>query len=164
VVETMHRIIAAAESRIAELPVRDAPPQKLVESRYATAALAHGAWHIARDIGARMIACWSESGGTARYLSQNDFGIPILAYTTSIHAARRMGLLKGITAIHAPAPASLADFTTLAERDMLSRGWVKPGDATLLLAGKPLGRCKSTNSIATLYIGDPSGGYRSHKS
>jgi hypothetical protein len=34
----------------------------------------------------------------------------------------------------------------------------------LLVAGKPLGQVKATNSIATLYVGDPDGGYRSHTS
>jgi pyruvate kinase len=164
VVETMRRIIAAAEKRMAELPMTDDPPQKLVESRYATAALAHGAWHIARDIGAKLIVCWSQAGGTARYLSQNDFRLPIVAYSSSVAAARRMGLLKGVTAVRAEAPAGLGDFTTMAERDMLNRGWVEHGEPVVLMAGKPLGQAKATNSIAVLYVGDPIGGYRSHKS
>jgi pyruvate kinase len=164
VVDTMRRIIAAAEARIAELPYEEAPPAKLVESRYATAALAHGAWHIAKDIGARLVVCWSESGGTARYLSQNDFRVPIIAYTTSVTAARRMSLLKGVTPIRADAPAGLGAFTDLVERDVLSRGWVRRGEPVLLLAGKPLGRSKATNSIATFYLGDPIGGYRAHSS
>src|SRR5690606_18800351 len=164
VVETMRRIIEAAEARIAELPYEAAPPAKLQESRYRTAALAHGAWHLAKDIGARLVVCWSQNGGTARYLSQNDFRVPIVAYTSSEAAARRMALLKGATAICRPAPARLGDFTDIAERDMLARGWVATGDAVVLLAGKPLGMAKATNSIATLYVGDPDGGYRSHRS
>ena len=36
--------------------------------------------------------------------------------------------------------------------------------AMVLLAGKPLGTAKATNSIATLFVGDPNGGYRSHRS
>jgi pyruvate kinase len=164
VVETMRRIIAAAESRIAETPYTDTAPEKLVESRYATAALAHGAWHLAKDIGAKLIICWSQAGGTARYLSQNDFRIPIIAYTSSPHAARRMALLKGVTPIRADAPIGLGDFTDLAERDMLARNWVRKGDVTVLVAGKPLGQAKATNSLAILTIGDPIGGYRSHKS
>lgn len=166
VVETMRRIIAAAESHLASAPHHDSPPQHLIESRYPTAALAHGAWHIAKDIGARLIVCWSQAGGTARYLSQNDFHIPIVAYTSDPQAARRIALLKGVTPILADPPPSglLRDFTDIAERDMLSRNWVTQGQPILLLAGKPLGAAKATNSIATLYIGDPHGGFRSHKS
>jgi len=164
VVETMRRIIAAAEGRISELPHVEAPPSKLVESRYATAALAHGAWHIARDIGAKLIVCWSQAGGTARYLSQNDFRVPIIAYSTSVMAARRMTLLKGVTPIRAEAPEGLEAFTNVAEKDMLERGWIGRGDPVVLVAGKPLGEAKATNSIAILYVGDPRGGYRSHRS
>src|SRR6185369_16814678 len=96
VVETMRRIVAAAEARIGQMPYQDSAPIKLVESRYATAALAHGAWHVAKDIGARLIVCWSQAGGTARYLSQNDFRVPIVAYTSSPQAARRMALLRNV--------------------------------------------------------------------
>jgi pyruvate kinase len=144
----------------------DHPPEHLIASRYPTAALAHGAWQIARDIGARLIVCWSQSGGTARYLSQNDFRIPIVAYSSSLLATRRMALLKGVTAICAPPPASgtLAEFTDIAEAAMLERGWIAMNEPMLLLAGKPLGVTRATNSIATLYVGDPIGGYRSHRS
>lgn len=166
VVETMRRIIGAAEARLAQLPPQESPPARLIESRYATAALAHGAWQLARDIGARLIICWSQSGGTARYLSQNDFRIPIVAYSSSETATRRMALLKGVTPIHAAPPRSgkLSDFTDMAEADMLARGWVEQGEPMILLAGKPLGQTKATNSLAILYTGDPTGGYRSHTS
>jgi pyruvate kinase len=164
VVETMKRIVCAAEARMDELPESESPPEFLVQSRYATAALAHGAWHIARDIGARLIVCWSQSGGTARYLSQNDFRIPIVAYSSSATATRRMALLRNVVPVLRAAPEGLGDFTSLVERDMLERGWVKRGDPVVLLAGKPLGEVRATNSIAILNIGDPNGGYRSHRS
>lgn len=166
VVDTMRRIVAAAEADLSATRSEASPPAKWVESRYATAALAHGAWHIARDIGARLVVCWSEHGGTARYLSQQGFAAPIIAYTSSPLAARRMALLKNVTPIRRdpPAAGTLAEFTDTAERDVLERGWAREGDPVLLLAGKPLGAPKATNSIATLYLGDPTGGYRSHKS
>jgi pyruvate kinase len=164
VVETMRRIIRAAEARMDEMPEQESPPARLVETGYPTAALAHGAWHIARDIRARLIVCWSQSGGTARYLSQNDFRAPIVAYSSSPVATRRMALLRNVSPVHAAAPAGLGLFTDLAEREMLARGWVKKGQPVVLLAGKPLGQVKATNSIAILYIGDPDGGYRSHRS
>jgi pyruvate kinase len=165
-VETMRRTIAAAEARIAEMPATSSPPLKLVESRYPTAALAHGAWHIVRDVSAGIVVCWSEGGGTARYLSQNGFRVPIVAYTSSPLTARRMALLKSVIPIHRPPPASgtLGEFTDIVERDLLDRGWAHHGDAVVLMAGKPLGQARATNSIALLYVGDPRGGYRSHRS
>jgi pyruvate kinase len=164
VVETMRRIIAAAEARALEDAPRASPPEHLVRTRYPTAALAHGAWHIVRDIGARLVVCWSQSGGTARYLSQNDFPVPVVAYSSSPVATRRMALLRNVTPVYAAAPERLGEFTDLAERDMLERGWIREGEPMVLLAGKPLGQVKATNSIAMLFVGDPDGGYRSHSS
>ncbi|MEZ6234257.1 MAG: pyruvate kinase [Phycisphaerales bacterium] len=162
VVETMSRIIQAAEARIDETPMRADPPAVLQERRYFTAALAHGAWHVARDVGAVAVACWSENGGTARYLSQNDFRVPIVAYSSNPRATRRMSLLRGVTPIHAPPPASgrLSDWGDRVEADLLAAGLVRPNDAVVLLAGKPLGRVYSTSTLAVHRIGSPTGGYR----
>jgi len=166
VADTMRRIIGAAEAACDHDTPVDAAPAKWIESGYGTAGLAHGAWHIARDLSARLIVCWSQNGGTARYLSHQGFRAPIVAYTSSESVARRMALLRNVTPIWREPPASggLGDFTDIAERDMLTRGWIRAGEPMLILAGKPLGAPKATNSIATLYVGDPNGGYRAHKS
>lgn len=166
VVETMRRIVTVAEQRVFASPIAESPPGKLIESKYRTSALAHGAWHIARDIGAVMVVCWSQHGGTARYLSQNNFRIPIVAHTSDERAARQMALLSGVTPIFTQPPSSglLRDWTDQVEADLLRRGWASTGEPIVLLAGKPLGAAKATNSIAILCIGDPTGGYRSHKS
>lgn len=164
VVETMRRIILAAEASVAEGPVADSAPARLVETRYRTAALAHGAWVIARDLAARVVVCWSQHGGTARYLSQNNFRVPIVAYSSSARATRRMTLLAGVLPIRADPPPSgrLADWTEMVERDLTRLGLAREGDAAVILAGKPLGTAKATNTISTLRMGDPDGGFRGH--
>jgi len=164
-VEAMRRTIAAAERRLAELPAEPSPPARLVASRYRTAALAHGAWHAARDVGATIVACWSQRGGTARYLSQNGFRIPILAYSSDQRETRRMSILRGVTAEYAPEleGRSLAAWNRRVERDVLERGWAKPGDPIILLAGLPLGRHGATTTIAIHYIGNLATGYLTHE-
>ncbi|MFG0283709.1 MAG: pyruvate kinase [Phycisphaerales bacterium JB039] len=166
VVETMHRIARAAEGSGLIKSDEPSPPVQLVASRYQTAALAHGAWHVARDTAAAMVVCWSQHGGTARYLSQNGFAVPIVAYTSDEASSRRMALLRGVTPVLMRPPASglLGDWTDEVERDLLGRGWVRSGDVVVMLAGKPLGRARATNSIAVLRIGDPNSGYRAHQS
>lgn len=159
VVETMGRIIGAAEARMSELPVKSSAPAQLVASRYPTAALAHGAWQIAGDLRAKVIVCWSQEGGTARYLSQNNFRIPIIAYSSSIRATRRMALLGGVTAVHCRAPLSgrLAEWNEHVDKYLLARGLAQKGDTILLLAGKPLGTAKVTNLVAIHRVGEASG-------
>lgn len=163
VVETMKRIIAAAEARVALLPRASSAPLKLVQSKYPTAALAHGAWQVAQDVDAVLVACWSQDGGTARYLSQNNFSIPIFAWSSNVRATRRMALLSGVTPVHAKPPESglLAEWNADVDEYLLSHKLAKPGDFIILLAGKPLGTPKVVNTIAIHRVGETQSGFRS---
>ena len=164
-VETMRRVIQAAEGSIAgdrnEAPT---PPAKVIQTGYRTAALAHGAWYVAHDIGAVLIVCWSQRGGVARYLSQTGLAIPIIAYSSSERETRRMALLKGVTALcmAAPAGSSLAEWNRRVDADLLGRGWAKPGEGVVLLAGRPLGVQGAANTLAVHYVGDESSGFYKH--
>lgn len=161
VVETMRRIIASAEGHHAHAVEAPTPSARLMASKYRTAALAHGAWHVAHDIGAKLVACWSQKGGTARYLSQTGLRIPIVAYSDDEREVRRMSLLRGVTARRMDVPFSgkLADWNRAVEADLTRLGWVRPGDPIVLLAGKPLGTRGATNTLAIHYIGNPSLGF-----
>ena len=163
-VETMRRIAHSAEDHLASLPAKASAPETLQAQRYRTAALAHGAWYIAHDIGAELVLCWSEHGGSARYLSQNDFNIPIIAYTSSVKAARRMALLRGVTAIRTDPPTTgrLRDWSREVDRDLIARGWATEGTPTVMLAGKPLGTAKVATSVAVHYVGQDTG-YGTHE-
>lgn len=158
-VENMRRIAQHTEAYIRSLPAREKPPQKLIESRYRTAALAHGAWHVAHDIGAKFIAVWSQRGGGARYLSQNDFNVPIIACTSDDRAARQMQLLRGVMPIRTPVPEGLNHFTRMVDAYLLETGWATEGDVCLLMAGAPIGAQGVTNSIAVHVVGDPNTGF-----
>jgi pyruvate kinase len=165
-VETMRRIAGAAEERIAELPAHHDAPTKLIETGYSTAALAHGAWQIARDVRAKAVLCWSEAGGTARYLSQNDFDIPIIAYSSSLRACRRMAVLRGVIAVCDKAPEGitpLRDWNLRADQFLISRGLCNPGDAIVIVCGRPLGKTRSVNMVALHHVGDDDSGLRTHK-
>lgn len=163
VVETMRRIIEAAEAYLDESPMVDSAPSVGEVRSYRTAALAHAAWHATRDMGARAVACWSERGGTARYLSQNDFRVPILAYSSHELSTRRMTMLSNITPMHASPPESgrLVDFCRMVDEDLRRLGLADVGDTVIVLAGRPLGTPRATNLIGTLTIGDPESGFRS---
>ncbi|MCC6428132.1 MAG: pyruvate kinase [Phycisphaerales bacterium] len=162
VVETMTRIALAAEDHIASQPVEESSPTRLVQSHIPIAALCRGAWRIACDIGAAAVVCWSERTGTARYLSQNGFRIPVIAYSSSIRATRRMALLRGVYAVCARPPASgtLGEWNEQVDRYLLEQGLVREGQPIVLVAGKPLGKPKMTNAIAIHRVGELGSGYR----
>ncbi|MBX3378919.1 MAG: pyruvate kinase [Phycisphaeraceae bacterium] len=164
-VETMRRIASAAEERMIEIATHHDAPRQLIESKYQTAALAHGAWQIARDIGAKAVICWSQAGGTARYLSQNDFDIPIIAYSSSLRACRRMAILRAVTAVclRTPdGPSPLATWNEETDRFLLSRGIAEIGESIVILCGRPLGVAKSVNLVAIHRVGDDESGLRTH--
>ncbi len=164
VVQTMRRIVAAAEQALAERATAPSPPRRIVETRYRTAALAHAAWFAARDYGAKAVAVWSEFGGAARYLSQTGFRLPILAYSSSEGQTRRMALLRGVTARRADVPPhnSLAAWNRRVDEDLLALGWVAEGDPIVLLAGQPLAVRGSVNLLALHRVNDRASGFMGH--
>lgn len=149
VVETMRRIADAAEGFIASGPERHSTPQRWRGSFDGVAALAHGAKYVAKDIGASLIACWSESGGAARVLSMFDFNIPIIAYSSDVRASRRMIINRGIIPIVATPPASgiVADWIEQANKDLVQRGLAKPGDRAVMIAGRPVGQVGAVQAL-----------------
>lgn len=161
-VQTMRRIIAAAEARLAETHahVQNAPTTLLPAHRL-TAALAHSAWQAARDLGATAIVCWSQNAGTARYVSQQDFHIPIVAFTSDARAARRMALYRGVLPITSEPPTSgrLSDWNQLVDQVLLTSGLAKRDDWIVLLAGRPLGQAKRTNTLTVHKVGEAEGGF-----
>lgn len=163
VVETMARIVAAAEAHQRGTRKMHQPPEHMAASHRGTAALAHGAWDIASDLGASAVVTWSENAGTARYLSQNRFDIPIFACSSEPRACRRMAMYRGVTAVcmKPPGSGSLSDWNAEMDRYLLARGLVRRGDAIVLLAGRPLGQAKKTNTLAIHKVGEE-GGFSRH--
>lgn len=161
VVQTMARIVRSAEDSIGQLtPGRPIPD--LPEYPFRSAALAAGAWHVAERVGAKLVITWSETGGMARYLSQFDFRVPVLAYTSSPIVARRMTVLGGVTPVQAKPPADglLSTWTEQVEAEIKAREYVRDGDPVVMIAGKPLGGTHGQDIMAILRVGDPESGFK----
>ncbi|MDY7109140.1 MAG: pyruvate kinase [Planctomycetota bacterium] len=152
-VEHMRRIALHTEEYLATLPARPSPPGKLLAARHHEAGLAHGVWTIAHDIDAKCIVVWSQAGGGARYLSQNNFSVPIIAVTSDERAARQMQLLGAVTPMRMDPPASIRAFTAIMDRHLQKSGRVQAGDACLIVAGEPLGASGVTDSITIHTVG-----------
>ncbi len=161
VVETMQRIIRVTESRMDEMTLNQSTPT-LKEYPFRSAALAKGVWYMADELGAKAVAVWSEAGGMARYLSQNNFRVPIYAFTSSKLASRRMSLYGGVHPIYTEPPETgrLRDWTDMVENLIRNEGITEDGDTVLLVAGKPLGALLAQSTVSILRMGDPSSGFR----
>ena len=130
------------------------PPKNPRESRYRTAALAHGVSVIVRDLHARYVVMWSELGGGARHLSQNRLAVPIIAISSNPRALRRMSLMFGVAPVHMERPRSSEGFLEAVDGLMQGGGWAGPGDPIVIAKGEPLGIPGVTNKIRIHYVGD----------
>ncbi len=154
-VAVMSHIAREVERDMASDPQRKPqPPRKLQETRYRTAALAHGVSVVVEDLRATLVATWSELGGGARYLSQNRLGVPIVAASSNPPALRRMALLFGVTPVFMDRPQTALEFLQRMEKLVLERGYVIKGDAVVIADGEPLGTAGVTNRLRIHYMGD----------
>jgi pyruvate kinase len=153
-VEHMRRIALETEAELARRPATPSAPAKLRDARYRTAALAHGVWTTAHDLQAKCIVVWSQFGGGARYLSQNNFHVPILAATSNERSARQMQLLRGVTPACVTSASGLAGLGHWADEYLTMSGRAAPGDFCILVAGEPLERQGSTNCLLIHTVGE----------
>lgn len=161
-VEHMRRIAIQAEAYLAQQPRVDTNPERLIGAQFRTAALAHGVWTVACDFDAEVVVVWSQAGGGARYLSQNNFDIPIIAISSDERAVRQMQLYRGVVPVRMDVPKSLAEFTQRVDDFLRRDGWCQDGDTTVLVAGSPIGKTGVTNSLAIHTVGSPDTGFAQH--
>ena len=133
---------------------RGKAPRKLQETRYRTAALAHGVSVVVQDLEAKMVATWSELGGSARYLSQNRLGVPIYAASANMAALRRMALLFGVHPVYMDRPSCTDEFLYRMDQLIIDRQWAKPGESVVIVDGEPLGTAGVTNRLRIHYVGE----------
>ena len=116
-------------------------------------AIARGSVNTAREIGARYIVAFTESGASAMTVSLARPHVPIIAYSPNEKTRRRMALNWGVVPRVMPAmhdPDQLADWCT---GDLLAAGFGSPGERVVIVFGAPIGVSGSTNSIRVHVLG-----------
>ncbi|HEY8089247.1 MAG TPA: pyruvate kinase [Polyangiaceae bacterium] len=118
-----------------------------------TEAIARGACNTAREVGARYIVAFTESGSSAMTVSLARPSVPIIAYSPNAKTRRRMALYWGVSPREMPAmndADQLADWCT---GDLLAHGFGSPGERVVIVFGAPIGVSGSTNSIRVHVLG-----------
>ncbi len=156
-VRTMRDIADKTEDYIVRQDILTEPPRLLQMSYHRTAAVAHGALAIARDVNARLVVVWSQAGGSARYLSKNRFPMPIVALSTDEAAVRRMSMYYGVLPTRADIPQYFDDLPAMVDNLLIAKGWAQVGDRVIIAAGSPLGTAGATNSLSVYTIGEHAG-------
>ncbi len=148
-VQTMVRIVEAAEGRdsgkITDVPVR-------FPVSFPIAACAAGA-RAATETAAKVIVVFTETGMTARLLSTEQPGVPIIAYTPHEAVRRRMALYKGVVPRSMRRIPNTDELIHELERSLREEKFAQTGDRIVVLLGAKTGTSGSTSLIKLHTIG-----------
>ncbi|HXF27270.1 MAG TPA: pyruvate kinase [Bryobacteraceae bacterium] len=150
-VTMMARIAAQAESTRHFHVYKDLPPGE--RCTYAE-IIAAAAYQAAGMAGVAAIAVFTSSGLSARLVSRFRPPVPIFAFTPSVIAARRLALSYGVHPLLVPEAHSTELMLAQVDRMVLDRGWLKPGDGVVCMAGQPTGKSGTTNMLKLHRVGD----------
>jgi pyruvate kinase len=103
VVRTAASILRRAERWAEESPLPSPPTPG---NATATSAIAHAAWHLARDLRAGLVVVSAEETDLVRHLGQGGFIVPIAAVGPPGGALRRLLLFRGVMPVPGPRDAS----------------------------------------------------------
>jgi pyruvate kinase len=119
------------------------------------AAVAHAAASIVQEHGEiAAIACYTETGRTARLLSAERPGCPIYAFIPDAHARRSMALLWGVVAVPARAPSDTDDMIAMMDEGLRTGELAGIGSSVVMAASSPAGR-STTNMLKVHEVGSP---------
>jgi len=145
--QTIERIARVTEAYLDRQYTAVQPRSTTTEELALTAAMARSVGQLVEDIDAKLVAVWSQSGSSARFLSKARIDVPILALSSDERSCRQMCLHYGVIPCCQPIPVDISQFTSLVDKLIIEHNWANPGDKIILVAGRPLGAPGTTNSI-----------------
>jgi pyruvate kinase len=152
-VAIMSRIVVEAERSMAE---EGPPPRRRRTNHRLSVAetICESMAHAANDLDMCAIAVFTESGNTAKLISKYRPKAQIFGFSHMPHVCNRMNLLWGVQPVsHRPA-RSAEDMVDMAERELLNRGKVRPGEVMGVVAGTRLAS-GSTNFMRLHVVRQP---------
>jgi pyruvate kinase len=130
-VAIMAKIILEAESNMPEPLPRRRHRAHLSISETICESVAHAA----QDLDMKAICVYTETGSTPRLISKYRPKAAIYAFATSRAVCARLNLMWGVEPVRREAAVSSEDMVAKAERLMLKRHAVAPGDVIAIVAG-----------------------------
>ena len=149
-VEVMSRVAARAEratSRAAALPPRP-------EAYGFPEAVAESACRAAEVLHAKAIVAFTQSGFTARLISQDRPDVPIVALTPFAEVQRRLGLFWGVSSRLVRKVETTDEMIEEVEATLRSDGTVRNNDVLVIISGAPMWVTGTTNLLKLHRVGD----------
>jgi pyruvate kinase len=152
------RAMARICQTIEEGTLEDETPVPFVVSENDVAsAVAQAATEIAKNVGARTIVAFTESGSTARLISKYRPPQRVVAFTPNVTTRRRMAIFWGIQPHAFERREYTDDEIAAAAEILLAEGVAGPGESVVMVAGVPPNFQASTNLVKVHQIGEQPG-------
>jgi pyruvate kinase len=116
-------------------------------------AIARGACNTAREIGAKFLVTFTESGQSAMTVSLARPSVPIIAFSPNAKSRRRMSLYWGVLPREMPAISDTDALVNWCTGDLMASGLASPGERVVIVFGAPIGVSGSTNTIRVHVLG-----------
>ncbi len=116
-------------------------------------SIAMGALFTAHHLGCKAILALTESGSTALWMSRHNIKVPIYGLTSQPQSQRRMALYRNVTPLMMPKLTDRDEALAQAEKLLVERGVLKPGDTYAITCGEPMGYPGGTNMLKVCQVG-----------
>jgi pyruvate kinase len=110
-------------------------------------SIAMGALFTAHHLGCKAILALTESGSTALWMSRHRIRAPIYGLTSQPVSQRKMALYRNVRPMLMPVFADRDQALAAAEKMLVERGVLKPGDTYAITCGEPMGYPGGTNMM-----------------
>ena len=110
-------------------------------------SIAMGALFTAYHLGCKAIIALTESGSTALWMSRHKIHVPIYALTAQQLSQRKMALYRNVRPILIPNMTDRDEALKMAEKLLVERGVLMPGDTYAITCGEPMGHPGGTNML-----------------
>ena len=149
VVHTMARIAEEADRYAADHHAEAPSPRhlQLDPEALVSSSLTYSVKYLAEVLKPAVVVVSTASGYTARNLSKNQLPMPILALSPEERTCRRMSLYRGVVADLVSGEETVDELAAHAAQTILARGLAREGALFALIAGFPVGRAGTTNTI-----------------
>ncbi len=145
----MSRIAMEAESS----PFFESPATYATRATNVAEAVARGAVNTAREIGAKYLVAFTETGSSAMNVSLARPHVPIIAFSPNERTRRRMALFWGVIPREMARISDTDALVNWCSGDLMAAGLASPGERVVIVFGAPIGVSGSTNSIRIHVIG-----------
>jgi pyruvate kinase len=152
-VKMLVRIAEQTEDHLRRIDASGRLEMSMSMRRIAT-AVAHGANLLARELGARLVVVWTQTGNTARLLSKCRLNIPVIGLSPNQHVCRRMSMYYGVVPICLVQDVTILKMLHEVDAALIERRLADPDDPILVIAGTRLDQPGATNALLIHLVGN----------